>query len=140
MFVPERIPLTMNRWLGYSQANRFGNASQVGNLRYSRLAVCATLVWARWFKVAMCIPFGCRNSHDLKFLNSGQCREKAWEINGLTLTLTPALSPGEREKLLPLLGTWQAHGLPWFRGSMREFFTGNLSPWRGLAWWHTLEH
>jgi len=43
--------------------------------------------------------------------------------------LTPALSPGEREKQFPRPGKIQAPDLRWFRGSMREILIrGNLSP------------
>ena len=42
--------------------------------------------------------------------------------------LTPALSPGEREKRLPRPDHIMALDLRWFRGAMRELLRGNLSP------------
>ena len=49
-------------------------------------------------------------------------------INGLTLALTPALSPGEREKLFPRIDDLPTLDLPRFMGSMREFIFGGISP------------
>jgi hypothetical protein len=42
--------------------------------------------------------------------------------------LIPAFSPREKEKRLPRLGKMMAIDLRVFRGSMREFLRGNLSP------------
>jgi len=60
---------------------------------------------------------------------------KDWEylgLNSLTLTLTPALSPGERGNSFPRLGKMLALDAPWFRGSMRERFRGILFPARPM--------
>jgi hypothetical protein len=56
---------------------------------------------------------------------------KDLELNSLTLTLTPALSPGERENSFPRIGNMLALDLTRFRGSMREMVRGILSPQRG---------
>jgi hypothetical protein len=53
---------------------------------------------------------------------------KTLYLNGLTLALTPALSPGERENPFPRIGNMVAQDLTRFRGSMREQFRGILSP------------
>ena len=73
-----------------------------------------------------------------KALTMNPCSElmalKDWkdlELNSLTLTLTPALSLGEREKLFPRIGNRFALDLTRFRGSMREMVRGILSPLRG---------
>src|SRR5262249_3978048 len=41
--------------------------------------------------------------------------------NGITPALTPALSPGEREKLFQRSGNWIASSLSWLRGTIRRF-------------------
>jgi hypothetical protein len=51
---------------------------------------------------------------------------KDLELNSLTLTLTPALSLGERENSLPRIGNMRALDLTRFRGSMREMVRGIL--------------
>jgi hypothetical protein len=56
---------------------------------------------------------------------------KDLELNSLTLTLTPALSLGERENSLPRIGNMLALDLTRFKGLMREMVRGNLSPLRG---------
>jgi hypothetical protein len=56
---------------------------------------------------------------------------KDQELNSLTLTLTPALSLGERENSFPRIGNRLALDLTRFRGSMREMVRGILSPLRG---------
>jgi hypothetical protein len=56
---------------------------------------------------------------------------KYWKLivlDGLTLTLTPALSPGGRGNSFPRIGNMLALDLPRFRGSMREMVRGILSP------------
>ena len=58
---------------------------------------------------------------------------KDWKhlgLNCLTLTLTPALSPGERGNSFPRIGNMVALDPPWFRGSMRERFSGDSLPLR----------
>ena len=65
---------------------------------------------------------------------SSKFRAQNWwnilDLNSLTLTLTPTLSPGEREKLFPRLERTQASGLPWFRGSKSKICFGDFSPHR----------
>jgi hypothetical protein len=56
---------------------------------------------------------------------------KDLELKSLTLTLTPALSLGERENSLPRIGNMLALELTRFRGSMREMVRGILSSLRG---------
>jgi hypothetical protein len=64
-----------------------------------------------------------------KALTMNPCSElmalKDWkdhELNSLTLTLTPALSLGERENSFPRIGNMLAQDLTRFRGSRREYF------------------
>jgi SAM-dependent methyltransferase len=52
---------------------------------------------------------------------------KDLELNSLTLTLTPALSLGERENSLPRIGNMLALDLTRFKGSKREMVRGMLS-------------
>ena len=51
-----------------------------------------------------------------------------------TLTLTPTLSPGERETSFPRVGNMAALDWRRFRDSMRELFRGNLTPGRTSVW------
>jgi hypothetical protein len=48
-------------------------------------------------------------------------------LSSLTLTLTPALSPGERGNPFPRIGNMLALDLTRFRGSMREPLFGEFS-------------